>query len=90
MCIFRFRYHDPKADRYFRKMYALMISGIVPRPIAFVSSISNEGVENLAPFRSVIESNEVEQNELKIHHWQLVQHGNIQSAYNLHRDQQGS
>ncbi|KAI9063959.1 hypothetical protein FKP32DRAFT_1570991 [Trametes sanguinea] len=32
------------------KMYALMISGIVPRPIAFVSSISEQGVENLAPF----------------------------------------
>ncbi|KAI0363392.1 hypothetical protein BV20DRAFT_975745 [Pilatotrama ljubarskyi] len=33
-----------------RKMYAMMISGIVPRPIAFVSSISEQGVENLAPF----------------------------------------
>ncbi|KAI0653593.1 hypothetical protein C8Q70DRAFT_927387 [Cubamyces menziesii] len=33
--------------------YAMMISGIVPRPIAFVSSISSEGVENLAPFRQV-------------------------------------
>ncbi|TFK92174.1 hypothetical protein K466DRAFT_513988 [Polyporus arcularius HHB13444] len=32
------------------KLYSLMISGIVPRPIAFVSSISEEGVENLAPF----------------------------------------
>ncbi|KAI0333209.1 hypothetical protein GY45DRAFT_1245176 [Cubamyces sp. BRFM 1775] len=31
--------------------YAMMISGIVPRPIAFVSSISSDGVENLAPFR---------------------------------------
>ncbi|GBE83041.1 predicted protein [Sparassis crispa] len=32
------------------KLYALMTSGIVPRPIAFVSSISEDGVENLAPF----------------------------------------
>jgi len=32
------------------KLYALMISGIVPRPVAFVSSISESGVENLAPF----------------------------------------
>ena len=28
-----------------------MISGIVPRPIAFVSSLSEDGVANLAPFR---------------------------------------
>lgn len=32
------------------KLYNLMTSGIVPRPIAFVTSISEEGVENLAPF----------------------------------------
>ncbi|KAI0628447.1 hypothetical protein C8Q77DRAFT_1067984 [Trametes polyzona] len=32
------------------RMYALMISGIVPRPIAFVASVSEDGVENLAPF----------------------------------------
>ncbi|EPS95779.1 hypothetical protein FOMPIDRAFT_1131754 [Fomitopsis schrenkii] len=31
-------------------MYKLMISGVVPRPIAFVSSVSADGVENLAPF----------------------------------------
>jgi len=31
-------------------LYRLMISGIVPRPIAFVSSLSESGVENLAPF----------------------------------------
>ncbi|MCH7547732.1 MAG: flavin reductase family protein [Planctomycetes bacterium] len=30
--------------------YRLMISGIVPRPIAFVSTINQEGVANLAPF----------------------------------------
>ena len=30
--------------------YRLMISAIVPRPIAFVSTISSEGVANLAPF----------------------------------------
>ncbi|PCH35525.1 hypothetical protein WOLCODRAFT_80804 [Wolfiporia cocos MD-104 SS10] len=32
------------------KLYRLMVSGIVPRPIAFVSSISADGVANLAPF----------------------------------------
>ncbi|KAI0946642.1 hypothetical protein AcW1_010056 [Taiwanofungus camphoratus] len=32
------------------KLYLLMISGIVPRPIAFVSTISEAGVENIAPF----------------------------------------
>jgi len=32
-------------------IYKLFISGIVPRPIAFVSTINEEGVENLAPFR---------------------------------------
>ncbi|KAI0666958.1 hypothetical protein C8Q78DRAFT_1082492 [Trametes maxima] len=31
-------------------LYKLLISGIVPRPIAFVSSVSEAGVENLAPF----------------------------------------
>ncbi|PCH37508.1 hypothetical protein WOLCODRAFT_109999 [Wolfiporia cocos MD-104 SS10] len=31
-------------------MYALMISGIIPRPIAFVSTISENGAENIAPF----------------------------------------
>lgn len=35
---------------YPRKLYQLMVSGIVPRPIAFVSSVSEAGVENLAPF----------------------------------------
>ncbi|KAF8590999.1 hypothetical protein K439DRAFT_1381453 [Ramaria rubella] len=33
-----------------RDIYPLMISGIVPRPIAFVSSLSASGVPNLAPF----------------------------------------
>ncbi|KJA12634.1 hypothetical protein HYPSUDRAFT_152314, partial [Hypholoma sublateritium FD-334 SS-4] len=33
-----------------RKLYAIFVSGIVPRPVAFVSSISEDGVENLAPF----------------------------------------
>ncbi|KAF7789291.1 hypothetical protein EIP86_000233 [Pleurotus ostreatoroseus] len=32
------------------ELYALMISGIVPRPVAFVSSVSESGVDNLAPF----------------------------------------
>jgi flavin reductase (DIM6/NTAB) family NADH-FMN oxidoreductase RutF len=34
----------------FRNIYKLMIGVIVPRPIAFVSSISPEGIRNLAPF----------------------------------------
>jgi flavin reductase (DIM6/NTAB) family NADH-FMN oxidoreductase RutF len=34
-------------------MYKLMTSGIVPRPVAFVSSLSKDGTPNLAPFRSV-------------------------------------
>ncbi|KAJ3824653.1 hypothetical protein F5880DRAFT_1558110 [Lentinula raphanica] len=33
-----------------RKIYSLMISGVQPRPIAFVSSISATGEENIAPF----------------------------------------
>ncbi|KAF8576747.1 hypothetical protein K439DRAFT_1397145 [Ramaria rubella] len=33
-----------------RKVYTLMISGIIPRPIAFVSTISDTGINNLAPF----------------------------------------
>ncbi|KAF5356587.1 hypothetical protein D9758_008297 [Tetrapyrgos nigripes] len=32
------------------KVYQLMLSGIQPRPIAFVSSVSEDGVDNLAPF----------------------------------------
>ena len=31
-------------------VYKLMIGSIVPRPIAFVSSLSRDGVRNLAPF----------------------------------------
>ncbi|KAG6331335.1 hypothetical protein ID866_7756 [Astraeus odoratus] len=31
-------------------VYKLMVSGVVPRPIAFVSTVSETGVENLAPF----------------------------------------
>ncbi|GAB7331611.1 hypothetical protein MBLNU13_g02983t1 [Cladosporium sp. NU13] len=30
--------------------YSLLVSGIVPRPIGFVSTISRDGKENLAPF----------------------------------------
>ena len=32
------------------KAYRLLISAVVPRPIAFISSLSPEGVRNLAPF----------------------------------------
>jgi flavin reductase (DIM6/NTAB) family NADH-FMN oxidoreductase RutF len=34
----------------YRDIYKLMIGVIVPRPIAFVSTISADGVRNLAPF----------------------------------------
>ncbi len=33
-----------------RNIYKLLIGAIVPRPIAFVSSLSPDGVRNLAPF----------------------------------------
>jgi len=33
-----------------RNVYKLMVGVIVPRPIAFVSTVSPEGVRNLAPF----------------------------------------
>ena len=33
-----------------RDMYRLMISCIAPRPIAFVTTLSREGITNLAPF----------------------------------------
>ena len=33
-----------------REAYRLMISCIIPRPIAFVTTLSREGVTNLAPF----------------------------------------
>lgn len=33
-----------------RKVYQITVAGIVPRPIAFVSSVSADGVGNLAPF----------------------------------------
>ena len=37
-------------DLAIRDRYKLMIGAIVPRPIAFVSTISLEGVHNLAPY----------------------------------------
>jgi flavin reductase (DIM6/NTAB) family NADH-FMN oxidoreductase RutF len=40
---------DPAKHDY-NSIYKLMIGSIVPRPIAFVSSMSPEGVRNLAPF----------------------------------------
>ncbi|WP_370543177.1 hypothetical protein [Geomicrobium sp. JCM 19055] len=33
-----------------QEMYKLMIGSVVPRPIAWVSSRSKDGVSNLAPF----------------------------------------
>ena len=40
---------DPSAAGY-QNIYKLMVGVIVPRPIAFVSTVSAEGVRNLAPF----------------------------------------
>lgn len=40
---------DPREQDY-RNIYKLMVGVIVPRPIAFVSTVSKEGVRNLAPF----------------------------------------
>ncbi|HYL77758.1 MAG TPA: flavin reductase family protein [Bryobacteraceae bacterium] len=40
---------DPAAANY-QDVYKLLIGAIVPRPIAFVSTVSREGVRNLAPF----------------------------------------
>ena len=40
---------DPQATDA-RNIYRLMIGAIVPRPIAFVSTVSPEGIYNLAPF----------------------------------------
>ena len=40
---------DPEASNY-REIYKLMIGAIVPRPIAFVSTVNPEGAFNLAPF----------------------------------------
>jgi len=36
-----------------REVYPLLTSAIIPRPIAFVSSLSPDGKHNLAPFRYV-------------------------------------
>ena len=40
---------DPAATEP-RNVYKLMVGAIVPRPIAFVSTVSADGVLNLAPF----------------------------------------
>ncbi len=40
---------DP-ADLEIRERYKLLIGNIVPRPIAFVSTVSPDGVPNLAPY----------------------------------------
>jgi len=44
-----FRTIDP-AGLEWRQIYRLLVGSIVPRPIAWVSSISREGQANLAPF----------------------------------------
>jgi len=38
------------AEHDYRNIYKLMVGVIVPRPIAFVSTVSSDGILNLAPF----------------------------------------
>jgi len=38
------------SEQDYRDIYKLMVGVIVPRPIAFVSTISADGIRNLAPF----------------------------------------
>jgi flavin reductase (DIM6/NTAB) family NADH-FMN oxidoreductase RutF len=38
------------SEHDYREIYKLMVGVIVPRPIAFVSTVSADGVRNLAPF----------------------------------------
>jgi flavin reductase (DIM6/NTAB) family NADH-FMN oxidoreductase RutF len=40
---------DPR-EAGFQNVYKLLIGAILPRPIAFVSTLSRDGVRNLAPF----------------------------------------
>jgi len=40
---------DPR-EAGFQNVYKLLIGAVVPRPIAFVSTVSREGIPNLAPF----------------------------------------
>jgi len=42
-------HYDP-ADMSVKEIYQLLVQLVVPRPIAWVSSISNDGVTNLAPY----------------------------------------
>lgn len=37
-------------------IYKTLTAGITPRPVAFVSSVSEDGVENLGTFRCVCQS----------------------------------
>lgn len=38
------------ADISSKELYPLLVEGIIPRPIAWISTVSSEGVDNLAPF----------------------------------------
>ena len=40
---------DP-AEHSFHESHKLMIGSIIPRPIAFISTVSKNGILNLAPF----------------------------------------
>ncbi len=45
-----YKSYDPKELKAAGGLYPLLISAIIPRPIALVSSISKDGVLNCAPF----------------------------------------
>jgi len=45
----KFMQFDPESMKV-REIYQLLVQLVVPRPIAWVSSISNDGVTNLAPY----------------------------------------
>jgi flavin reductase (DIM6/NTAB) family NADH-FMN oxidoreductase RutF len=39
-----------QSDTGYQNVYKLLIGAVVPRPIAFVSTLSRDGIRNLAPF----------------------------------------
>ncbi|PFH51553.1 hypothetical protein AMATHDRAFT_142276 [Amanita thiersii Skay4041] len=51
-----------KQVHFLKDVYPLLTSAIIPRPVAFVSTLSSDGIPNLAPFRCVIMCNQVGHN----------------------------
>lgn len=68
-------------------MYKLFVSGVVPRPIAFVSSESENGTQNLAPFRCALAlfPKRFTIDPIRL---QLVQHRLLLPSYPLHLHRQ--